>query len=206
MHYNKVICVGRNYAAHAAELNNPLPSEPILFMKPATALVPFEEPINVTNLGDSVHYEIELAVLLGKTIKNADAVTASNAIDGIGLALDLTLRDVQQTLKDKGLPWEIAKSFDGSCPISAFVPVDNLNLAKLDFSLEINGQLRQQGHSANMLTPIVELIEYASQHFTLCAGDILITGTPAGVGALQPGDNLKASFMNGLIAVETKVV
>lgn len=206
MHYNKVICVGRNYAAHAAELNNPVPSEPILFMKPASALVPFEDPINVTRLGDSVHYEIELAVLLGQTIKNADAVTASNAIDGIGLALDLTLRDVQQQLKDNGHPWEIAKSFDGSCPISAFVPVDNLNLAKLDFSLEINGQLRQHGQSSNMLTSIIELIEYASRHFTLCAGDILITGTPAGVGPLLPGDKLTASFMGDMLTVNTHVI
>lgn len=206
MHYNKVICVGRNYAAHAAELNNPVPSEPILFMKPASALVPFEDPIDVTSLGGSVHYEIELAVLLGKTIKNADTVTASNAIDGIGLALDLTLRDVQQRLKDSCQPWEIAKAFDGSCPISAFVPVDNLNLGKLEFSLEVNGQLRQQGHSENMLTPIVELIEYASRHFTLCAGDILITGTPAGVGPLQPGDKLTARFMGNVLSVDTHVI
>lgn len=205
MHYNKVICVGRNYAAHATELNNPVPTEPILFLKPASTLVPFEQPIQVTGLKDAIHYEIELAVLIGKTIKNADAVTASNAIDGIGLALDLTLRDVQQKLASEGKPWEIAKSFDNSCPISQFVPIDHLNLGKLEFDLQINGILCQQGHSSQMLTPIIELIEYASQHFTLYAGDVFITGTPAGVGQLHPGDKLTAQ-LKGLFEVSTQAI
>lgn len=205
MQNNKVICVGRNYAAHAKELNNAVPQEPILFIKPFSTVVPFEEPIQVSGAMHPIHYEIELAVLIGKTIKNADTVTASNAIDGIGLALDLTMRELQQELAAKGQPWEKAKSFDASCPMSQIINIEDINLAKLGFNLFINGELRQQGNSNQMLTPIVALVEYASRYFTLQQGDILITGTPAGVGRLNPGDTLKANI-EGFLSVETTVI
>lgn len=208
MNYSKVVCVGRNYAEHAKELNNPVLVEPLLFMKPADTLVPFEEPIQVDGYECDVHYELEIAVLIGKRLKNADTVDASTAIDAVGLALDLTLRDLQNHLKAQGHPWEKAKAFDASCPISQFVPVDGLNLAKLDLVLDINGETRQQGSSAEMITPIVELLQYASRYFTLNAGDILLTGTPAGVGPLRQGDALKARLLHQqqtLIEVDTRV-
>lgn len=196
MNYNKVVCVGRNYAAHAKELNNPIPVEPILFMKPATALVPLTDPISVSTIAQPVHYELEVAVLLGKTLKNADEVDASTAIDAVGLALDLTLRELQNELKARGEPWEKAKAFDGSCPVSAFIPNDNLDLTALEFELKLNNEVRQQGNTGDMLIPIVQLIQYASRHFTLNAGDIILTGTPAGVGELNVGDKLEATLEN----------
>lgn len=196
VNYNKVVCVGRNYAAHAKELNNPIPVEPLLFMKPATTLVPFSDPIPASSFSEPVHYELEVAILLGKTLKNADEVDASSAIDAVGLALDLTLRELQNELKSKGEPWEKAKAFDGSCPVSSFVPNDNLDLSNLEFELKVNGELKQQGNTSQMLVPIVQLIQYASRHFTLNAGDIILTGTPAGVGALAVGDKLEASLAN----------
>ncbi|RTE86921.1 MULTISPECIES: fumarylacetoacetate hydrolase family protein [Gammaproteobacteria] len=196
MNYNKVVCVGRNYAAHAKELNNPIPVEPILFMKPATTLVPLTDPIPVSAIAQPVHYELEVAVLLGKTLKNADEVDASTAIDAVGLALDLTLRELQNELKQRGEPWEKAKAFDGSCPVSAFIPIDNLDLTALKFELKINDEVRQQGDTSDMLIPIVQLIQYASRHFTLNAGDIILTGTPAGVGALNVGDKIEATLEN----------
>jgi len=196
LNYNKVICVGRNYAAHAAELNNPIPVEPLLFMKPATALVPFEAPIVVSDREEAVHYELEIAVLIGKTLKNADAVSASTAIDALGLALDLTLRDLQNELKARGEPWEKSKAFDGSCPITRFVPNDGFDLTSLDFRLKINEEIKQQGNSQQMLVPMVELIQYISRHFTIQAGDIILTGTPAGVGQLVAGDKLEVALAN----------
>ncbi|WP_113906323.1 fumarylacetoacetate hydrolase family protein [Aliidiomarina celeris] len=208
MKYSKVVCIGRNYAEHAKELNNPVPSEPLLFIKPADTLVPFEDPIAVGGHSCDVHYELEIAVLIGKKLKNADAVDASTAIDAVGLALDLTLRDLQNQLKAQGHPWEKAKSFDASCPVSAFIPNDNLDLTDLHLALTINGELRQSGHSSQMLTPIVELLQYASRFFTLNPGDVVLTGTPAGVGVLNPGDQLNASLANKqgqLLTVSTVV-
>lgn len=206
MRYNKVVCVGRNYAEHAAELNNPIPDTPLLFMKPATALVPFEEPIPVSHHNSSLHFELELAVLLGQPLKHADKASALDAIDGIGLALDLTLRDVQQQLKAQGHPWELAKAFDGSCPISQFVPADGLNLTDLEFTLERNGTLQQHGHTKHMLSPILDVLVYASQHFTLSPGDIVLTGTPAGVGPLHAGDTLTARLLPEHLVVQTRAI
>lgn len=192
----KVVCVGRNYAEHAKELNNPVPSSPILFIKPATSVVPLAGEIGFPKDQGSCHFETELALLIGAELKNATAEQAVAAIAGFGLALDLTLRDVQQQLKDKGHPWEIAKSFDGACPISTFVRPDQVSLDKLTFELEVDGQVRQQGDTADMITPIIPLLQFMSRHFTLQPGDVVLTGTPAGVGPLQAGMNLAASLMD----------
>jgi len=179
----KLVCVGRNYAEHAKELNNPVPSEPLLFIKPASAAV--------RDRG-AVHYEAEIAVLIGKPLsRQPNDEEIREAISGFGVALDLTLRDVQNRLKDKGHPWEIAKAFDGACPLSPFVPGDAVeDLADIGVRLSINGELRQDGNSRDMLTPILELIRYISGHFSLQPGDVVLTGTPAGVGALARGDQL----------------
>ncbi|MCL6414348.1 fumarylacetoacetate hydrolase family protein [Aestuariirhabdus sp. Z084] len=187
----KVVCIGRNYAEHARELNNPIPEQPILFIKPATCVVPLEQPLQLPQRWGPVHYETELAILVGQPLSAATPIEAVEAIVGIGLALDLTLREMQSELKAKGHPWERAKSFDGACPLSPFLPPDQLGpLGALEFTLEINGEVRQRGHSDQMLTAIPQLLAHASESFTLMPGDVVLTGTPAGVGVLQQGDQL----------------
>ena len=188
----KVVCVGRNYAEHARELNNPIPGEPLLFIKPASAVVPLQGGFAIPEGRGEVHYEAEIAVLIGKPLSTCpDDEEIRDAISGFGVALDLTLREVQARLKDKGHPWEIAKAFDGACPLSPFVPADALDdLADIGIRLSIDGELRQDGNSREMLTPILPLIRYISGHFSLQPGDVVLTGTPAGVGALQRGAQL----------------
>jgi 2-keto-4-pentenoate hydratase/2-oxohepta-3-ene-1,7-dioic acid hydratase in catechol pathway len=187
----KVVCVGRNYVEHAKELNNPIPSEPILFMKPSSALWPLELPIQLPNYANDCQHEIEIAILIGKKLVNAKVDESEAAIAGYGLALDLTLRDIQLRLKQQGYPWERAKAFDGSCPMSPFIMPERIKpLLPCDFSLYINGKIRQQGSMAQMLWPVAELLAHISQIFTLLPGDVVLTGTPAGVGPLQAGDRL----------------
>ena len=193
----KIVCVGRNYAEHARELNNPIPSEPMLFMKPATSLVDITEPINIDWKKGVVHHELEIAVLIGNTLRRCTTQQAAAAISGIGIALDLTLRDLQSELKEKGHPWEKCKAFDGSCPLSAFEPIasfDSLN--HIELQLVVNGEIRQKGSSRQMLTDILSLIEYMSQWFTLAPGDVVLTGTPAGVGPLNSGDRLQIDMLD----------
>ncbi|WP_221797828.1 fumarylacetoacetate hydrolase family protein [Oceanobacter mangrovi] len=195
----KVVCVGRNYAAHAAELNNPVPQQPLLFIKPADAVVDMAGEFAIPTGQGSVHYELEIALLLGKKLKNADAAQALAAIAGVGLALDLTLRDVQSGLKDKAHPWERAKAFDGSCPVSPFVSASKVtDWANIGLQLDINGASRQDGSSAAMLFPIAELLVEMSRCFTLNPGDIIITGTPEGVGELKVGDAVQARLQDWL--------
>ncbi len=201
----KVVCVGRNYAEHARELNNPVPSQPLLFIKPSTSLADLRQPIRLSGRSDSVHYETELAILIGQPLTQASQQQAEAAIAGVGLGLDLTLRELQSQLKQKGHPWEIAKAFDASCPMSPFSPytaVTDINDCRLQ--LEVDGELRQHGSSAEMLTPILSLIAYCSQHFTLLPGDIVMTGTPAGVGVLQAGMELTLR-LDQLLELATRV-
>lgn len=201
----KVVCVGRNYAQHAAELNNPIPEQPLLFIKPATAVVPLTDPIRLPTDQGEVHYEAELAVLIGKPLRHASESAAREASVGIGLALDLTLRDLQSELKAKGHPWERAKAFDGACPLSSFIPLhQGDNFGNLSFSLAIDGDIRQRGHTGDMITPVLTLIAYASETFTLLPGDVVLTGTPAGVGELAPGQRLELE-LDGRLHVETSV-
>jgi 2-keto-4-pentenoate hydratase/2-oxohepta-3-ene-1,7-dioic acid hydratase in catechol pathway len=202
----KIVCVGRNYAEHAKELNNPVPSQPILFIKPATAAVDFSPQIAIPTRHGSCHHELEIAILIGKPLSNANESEVLDAISGIGLGLDLTLRDLQQQLKDKSHPWERAKSFDGACPLSEFIPFTKaMNLQNIDLRLEINQQVRQRGNSREMLFPIATLIAEISQWFTLNPGDVIMTGTPAGVAALQVGDQLIAELQDWL-RIETNVI
>lgn len=206
----KVVCVGRNYAAHARELNNPVPTEPILFMKPATAMVSMAEPFTIPSNRGVVHFETEMALLIGKTLTAANEEECLEAIAGVGLGFDLTLRELQDGLKAKGHPWEVAKAFDGGCPLSGFVPVtESLAWDNVQLQMNCNGESRQDGNSADMITPVAQLLAYTSQIFTLQAGDVIMTGTPAGVGPLQAGDQLQARLsISGqeLVAIETAVV
>lgn len=191
----KVVCVGRNYAEHAKELNNPVPTAPILFIKPATAMVSFNGEITIPKERGACHHELEMSVLIGKTLTNATEDEVKSAILGFGLGLDLTLRDLQSKLKEKSHPWEIAKSFDGACPLSDFVPANVLDEPmNTALSLDVNGLVRQQGTTADMITPLYPLISYMSRYFTLQPGDVVMTGTPAGVAELQAGDQLQASL------------
>ncbi len=187
----KVVCVGRNYAEHAKELNNPVPTSPILFMKPSTAMVALEPGFEIPQGQGECHHELEMSVLIGKSLKNADEAAAKNAILGFGIGLDLTLRDLQNKLKEKSHPWEIAKAFDGANPLSGFVSANRIaNPEHIDIELTVNGAVRQKGNTSDMITPVFKLLAFMSQHFTLLPGDVIMTGTPAGVAALKQGDQL----------------
>ncbi len=201
----KVVCIGRNYAEHAKELNTPVPDEPLLFIKPSTAIIPLSQPIALPQGRGGLHYETEVAILIGERLTHASEADVVTAIAGVGLALDLTLRDLQSTLKAKGLPWEKAKAFDGSCSLSAFVAPAGLDLTQLELTLRINDQIRQQGNTAQMLLPVTALLAYISAWFTLLPGDVVLTGTPAGVGQLNSGDKLSLQ-LDQVITAETRVV
>ncbi|MBU2953919.1 fumarylacetoacetate hydrolase family protein [Marinobacter sp. F3R08] len=201
----KVVCIGRNYAEHARELNNPVPDEPLLFIKPSTSAVHITRPVKCPQNQRTVHFETELAVLIGRPLTNASASEAEAAILGYGLALDLTLRDLQSKLKEKGQPWERAKGFDGACPLSPFVPAETFTGNRIHFTLDIDGQRQQTGDTGDMLNPIVPLIAHISSQFTLQPGDVVLTGTPKGVGPLNPGQTLSLE-LEDLLFVETKVV
>ncbi|OJT32708.1 hypothetical protein BOP96_03285 [Pseudomonas sp. FSL W5-0203] len=188
----KVVCIGRNYAEHATELDNPVPTEPLLFIKPGSCVVPLEGGFAIPTERGSVHYEAEIAVLIGKPLSaKPSREEVLDAISGFAPALDLTLRDKQAELKAKGLPWEIAKSFDGAAVIAPFVVSSTFaDVTDIGIRLSINGELRQDGNSAQMLNPIVPMIQYMAGCFSLQAGDVILTGTPAGVGPLNVGDEV----------------
>jgi len=192
----KVVCVGRNYAAHARELGNAVPEAPILFLKPATALVALSPDFAIPVGRGSCHHETEISLLIGSTLTGqVSAAEVRVAIVGITLGLDLTLRDVQNQLKQQGHPWEVAKAFDGAAPMAAFAPLPvATDLAGLHFTLTVNGEVRQQGHSADMITAIVPLLQFIATIFTLQPGDVVMTGTPEGVAALSAGDALVLSL------------
>ncbi|WP_411358673.1 fumarylacetoacetate hydrolase family protein [Pseudidiomarina salilacus] len=188
---SKIVCVGRNYAAHAAELNNPIPTEPLLFIKPPSSLTTLAELRIPTHLG-ACHHELEIAVQVAKRLQNVDAETAARSLGKATLAIDLTLRDVQDRLKAQGQPWERAKAFDGACVLAPWQAFDNLDTVQhSQFQLLRNGKLQQDGDATAMLTPIAELVAHISHVFTLEPGDVVLTGTPAGVGPLAVGDTLE---------------
>lgn len=188
----KVVCIGQNYQDHIAEMQSKTAPQALFFIKPSTALCALTPAFSIPQQQGAVHNETELAVLIGKPLKQADFAAVNDAIWGYSLALDLTLRDVQSELKQLGRPWEIAKGFDGACPVAGFVEKAQLqHPQQLEFRLTVNGQLRQDGNTANMIRGISQLIAEMSQHFTLLPGDIVLTGTPAGVGPLHSGDTLQ---------------
>lgn len=194
---SKVVCVGSNYAEHIKEMGSTKSVEPVLFIKPETALCDIRQPVSIPKEFGAVHHEVELAVLIGTPLKQASEDRVARAIAGYGVALDLTLRELQSDLKKAGQPWEKSKAFDGSCPISGFIPVAEFGDAQqAGLALIINDEVRQQGNTRDMITPIIPLISYISRFFTLRAGDIILTGTPQGVGPMKSGDMLKI-MLNG---------
>ena len=189
----KVVCVGRNYAAHAEELGNEVPKAPILFMKPASSVVSIRQGVVCPNpaLYGETHYEAELCVQLAADLSAATIEEAKQAIGGVTLGLDLTLRELQAELKEKGHPWERAKCFDGACVLGDWLdPQVFGDFTDIHYQLNINDALKQDGDSALMLFPVYELLVNISHAFSLQAGDVIMTGTPSGVGALQAGDQL----------------
>ncbi|OEU56535.1 MAG: acylpyruvase [Desulfuromonadales bacterium C00003096] len=191
----KILCVTRNYRAHAAELNNESSAQPVFFLKPASSIIGQGETAVIPSVSHNCQHEIELAVLIGKGGKDIAPESALNHIAGYGIAIDLTLRDLPGDLKTKGLPWSMAKGFDTSCPLSDFIPASQITDPQaLELSLYVNDELRQQGNSAEMIHSIPKLICAASAIFSLEEGDILLTGTPAGVGPLVSGDQVKAQI------------
>lgn len=205
LHPSKVIGVGLNYVDHINEMKSKKPSEPVLFLKPTTSLCHFKNPISLPQNRGSVHYELELAICIKKDAQNIKRENAADYIAGFGMAMDLTLRDVQKGAKEKGQPWAVAKGFDNSCPISTFFDRSIESVQDTKLQLIINDEIRQDETTGLMLFKIDELISYISSVFTLLQGDIIITGTPAGVGALKPGDKIKASIA-GLVSEETHVI
>ncbi len=191
----KIVCLARNYAEHARELGNETPAAPVLFMKPASAVIADGETVRIPAWSQECHYEVELAVLIGRQARNVAAETAMGHVAGYGVAIDMTLRDVQNGLKAKGLPWEIAKGFDSSCPLSNFVPAAEVaDPHNLRLTLSVNGEKRQDGCSCDMINRIPQIIAHISSIFTLEPGDVILTGTPAGVGQVVAGDVMEAAI------------
>ncbi|SJZ38143.1 5-carboxymethyl-2-hydroxymuconate isomerase [Trichlorobacter thiogenes] len=191
----KILCIGRNYVDHIKELGNEAPSAPIIFMKPSTAIIGNGEAVVIPAYSSDCHYEAELAVLIGSEGKDIAEADALAHVAGYGVAIDMTLRDVQDNLKKKGLPWEIAKGFDTSCPLSDFVPADKVaDPQNLTICLALNGEQRQNGSTGLMINSVARIISYLSGIFTLEEGDVILTGTPAGVGRVQAGDRMEASI------------
>ncbi|MGG5505249.1 MULTISPECIES: fumarylacetoacetate hydrolase family protein [unclassified Myroides] len=193
----KIICVGRNYVEHIAELNNERPDEPVLFIKPDTALLGKEFPFVLPDFSEDIHYEAEVVVKITKVGKYIDAKFASKYYDQVSLGIDFTARDIQAKLKEKGLPWEKAKAFDNSAFVGDFIPKTEVgSVDELAFSFVQNGQTVQQATTAQMIWKIDELIAEISRYFTLKTGDLIFTGTPAGVGKVAPGDVLEGYIAN----------
>ncbi|MCC5878541.1 MAG: fumarylacetoacetate hydrolase family protein [Idiomarina sp.] len=187
----KLVCAGRNYRAHAEELGNEVPDQPMLFIKPASALQSMTKPIQWPQVLGSCHHELELCLLISKHLECPSPKQAMEAVWGYTLGLDLTLRDQQNLLKAKAMPWERAKSFAGSAPMGSFIPAGEINSVRdLQLELQINGGVRQAAETNAMIFNVLELICEASSTFTLQPGDIIMTGTPAGVGSLRRGDEL----------------
>lgn len=193
----KIICVGRNYVEHAKELHNEVPREPILFLKPETSLLRPHLPFFYPDFSSNIHYEVELVLRICKLGKNIQSKFASNYYDKIGLGLDFTARDLQDELKTKGLPWEKAKAFDGSAFVSDFFDISDFkNPEDINFSLQKNGKAVQNGNSKNMIFNFNDLIAEISKYFTLKIGDMIFTGTPAGVGPVSINDELEGFLDN----------
>lgn len=188
----KILAIGRNYAEHIAELKNEVPDEPVIFFKPDTAILRNNEPFYYPDYSQDIHHEVELTLRISREGKNIDKKFAHKYYDAIGLGIDFTARDLQAKAKAKGLPWTLAKGFNGSAPVSEFLPMDQFpELQNISFRLDVNGETKQQGNSRMMLNNFDDIIAYISRFITLKTGDIIFTGTPEGVGPVKIGDRLE---------------
>jgi acylpyruvate hydrolase len=193
----KIFCVGRNYAEHAREMKDAIPESPVFFLKPTTALISDGGIVFAPSISREFHHEVEMTVLIGKGGKNIQRGNAFNHVAGYGIGLDMTMRDIQNDAKKKGLPWTLSKAFDTSAPISSFAPASDVpDPHNLGLRLDVNGTTRQQSNTRNFLFKVDELIAYISQFFTFERGDIIFTGTPEGVAPAVPGDRLDAQLLS----------
>ncbi len=193
----KLICIGRNYTEHIKELANEKPTEPVVFLKPDTAILLKNQPFFIPDFSNDVHHEVEILVKITRVGKYIDKKFAHKYYDEIGLGIDFTARDLQEQLKAKGLPWEKAKAFDGAAVIGNWFPKSNFkNIDDINFSLHKNNVEVQNGNTSHMMWKIDEIIEYVSKYFTLKIGDIIFTGTPAGVSRVEPNDQLRGFIEN----------
>jgi 2-keto-4-pentenoate hydratase/2-oxohepta-3-ene-1,7-dioic acid hydratase in catechol pathway len=195
----KILCVGRNYSEHAKELGNAVPENPVIFSKPDTALLKNNEPFYLPGFSNDVHHEVELVIKINRVGKKIQEKFARSYFSEIGLGIDFTARDLQTELKTKGLPWELAKAFDGSAPIGNFINIENADLKNIDFSLQKNGVEVQKGNTAQMIFSFEQIVSFVSQYFTLKVGDLIYTGTPAGVSKVNIGDKLEGFIGNDLM-------
>ena len=187
----KIICIGRNYVEHARELNNEVPTDPVFFLKPDTALLPPTRAFYIPSFSDDIHYEAELVLKINKEGKNISEEFASRYYDQVTVGIDFTARDIQQRQKEKGLPWEPAKAFDGSAAVGEFVPLESLrDLSDIRFSLSLNGGQKQSGSNNLMIFSFNKIVAFVSTYITLRKGDLVFTGTPKGVGKVQKGDSI----------------
>lgn len=201
----KIFCLGKNYAKHAAEMKSEVPDRPVVFMKPSSAIVHTGAKVKIPSITKDFHHETEVYFVIGSDGKNVGRENARSFIAAMGVGLDLTLRDVQTELREKGNPWLISKGFDGSAPISEAVPVNGVDFGSLELKLTVNGKLRQQGNYKNTLFKIEEVIVFLSQLFTLERGDLIFTGTPEGVAQLKHGDKLHAELV-GHTELEIEII
>jgi acylpyruvate hydrolase len=189
----KILAIGRNYTEHIAELQNEIPDEPVIFFKPDTAVLRNNEPFYYPDFTQDIHYEVELVLKISKEGKNISPKFATKYFDEIGVGIDFTARDLQQKAKAKGLPWTLAKGFNGSAPVSEFLPIGQFpDLRDITFSLKQNGEEKQRGNTSLMLHPFEEILAYMSRFITLKKGDLIFTGTPKGVGPIKVGDRFEA--------------
>lgn len=201
-----VYCIGRNYARHIEEMKSKKTKYPVVFLKPRSSLLFGRGAIQLPSISKNVHHEVELVLLIGKKVRNADKDLALSAIKAIAVGLDITARDIQSDAKQKGLPWSLAKGFDTFAPIGNFVECsEDTDLSTIDVQLSVNGKMRQSGNTSQMLFSSVDLVSYLSNHFTLTPGDLIFTGTPDGVSQINAGDRIEASIQNGLSTLKANV-
>lgn len=196
----KIICIGRNYLKHAREMDSPVPTEPIFFLKPESAIIKRNKPFFIPDFSEEIHHEVELVLQICRLGKSITPEFAHRYYNKIGIGIDFTARDIQRKCKENGLPWEKAKAFDGAAPLGKFVKKEILgDVGNIDFKLEINENTVQHGNSKDLIFPFDELIAYVSRFFTLKTGDLIFTGTPEGVGPVKRNDELKAYINNELL-------
>jgi 2-keto-4-pentenoate hydratase/2-oxohepta-3-ene-1,7-dioic acid hydratase in catechol pathway len=189
----KIICVGLNYRKHAAEMGRPLPQEPMIFLKPDSALLKKNKPFFLPDFSKNLQFEAEVVLRISKLGKGIAAKYANRYYDALTVGIDFTARDLQHRFSQAGHPWELSKTFDGSAPVGTFLPADKfVSHADISFALEVNGEVRQEGNTSDLIFDFPEIIEYVSKYYTLKTGDLIFTGTPSGVGPVKKGDNLVA--------------
>jgi len=189
----KIICIGLNYRKHAIEMNRPFPDEPVVFLKPDSSILKNNKPFFLPDFSDEIHYEVEVVIKICKLGKGISAKFAGRYFDEVTVGIDITARDLQSRQSKAGMPWEISKCFDGAAPLGKFIPVNSIkDINNIDFRLEINNRVAQQSNTSDMIFGFNDIIDYVSRFFTLKTGDLIFTGTPSGVGALNLNDNLVA--------------